>query len=146
MAEDKETASLEIALEKVCYIIIKAREFDAKEEGEEEEEGSNAADDSEREILLDFPNDPTYLELRSFLESLNRDEYVDLLALVWLGRGDYTADEWPEVITEARSVAAERHTGPTADYLLGIPLLADFLEEGLNALGFSCEDTEREHL
>ena len=142
MAEDNETASLEIDLEKVCYIIIKAREFDAKEEGEEEEEGSNTADDSEREILLDFPNDPTYLELRSFLESLNRDEYVDLLALVWLGRGDYTADEWPEVIAEARSVVDKK----APDYLLGIPLLSDFLEEGLNALGLSCADTEREHL
>ena len=142
MAEDNPTASLEIDLEKVCYIIIKAREFDAKEEGEEEEEGSNAADDSEREILLDFPNDPTYLELRSFLESLNRDEYVDLLALVWLGRGDYTVEEWPEVISEARGIVDKK----APDYLLGIPLLADFLEEGLNALGFSCEDTEREHL
>ena len=142
MAEDNPTASLEIDLEKVCYIIIKAREFDAKEEGEEEEEGSNAADDSEREILLDFPNDPTYLELRSFLESLNRDEYVDLLALVWLGRGDYTVEEWPEVISEARGIVDKK----APDYLLGIPLLADFLEEGLNALGLSCEDTEREHL
>ena len=135
-------ASLEIALEKVCFIIIKAREFDAKEEGEEEEEGSNTADDSEREILLDFPNDPTYLELRSFLESLNRDEYVDLLGLVWLGRGDYTAEEWPEVISEARGIVDKK----APDYLLGIPLLADFLEEGLNALGLSCEDIEREHL
>ena len=142
MAEDNPTASLEIDLEKVCYIIIKAREFDAKEEGEEEEEGSNAADDSEREILLDFPNDPTYLELRSFLESLNRDEYVDLLALVWLGRGDYTVEEWPEVISEARGIVDKK----APDYLLGIPLLADFLEEGLNALRLSCEDTEREHL
>ena len=142
MAEDNPTASLEIDLEKVCFIIIKAREFDAKEEGEEEEEGSNAADDSEREILLDFPNDPTYLELRSFLESLNRDEYVDLLALVWLGRGDYTVEEWPEVISEARGIVDKK----APDYLLGIPLLADFLEEGLNALGLSCEDTEREHL
>ncbi len=137
-----EAPTLSIPPEKVCYIIIKAREFDVKEEGEEEEEGSNTADDAEREILLDFPSDPTYLELRSFLESLNRDEFVDLLALVWLGRGDYTVDEWDEVINEARRILDKK----APDYLLGIPLLADFLEEGLNALGLSCADEEREHL
>lgn len=142
MAEDdKEAPSLEIAVEKVCYIIIKAREFDAKEEGDEDS-GSNTADDGEREILLDFPDDPTYLELRSFLESLNHDEFVDLLALVWLGRGDYTVEEWQEVIAEARGIVDKK----APEYLLGIPLLADFLEEGLNALGLSCEDEEREHL
>ena len=141
MAADDQTPGLEIDLEKVCFIIIKAREFDAKEEGEEDE-GSNTADDGEREILLDFPSDPTYLELRSFLESLNRDEFVDLLALVWLGRGDYTVGEWNEVISEARDIVDKK----APDYLLGIPLLSDFLEEGLNALGLSCEETEREHL
>lgn len=136
-----EGPTLAIPVEKVCFIIIKAREFDAKEEGDEDE-GSNTADDGEREILLDFPSDATYLELRSFMEALNRDEFVDLLALVWLGRGDYTVEEWNDVIAEARSIVDKK----APDYLLGIPLLSDFLEEGLNALGLSCADEEREHL
>lgn len=142
MAEATDEApTLEIPVEKVCFIIIKAREFDAKEEGDEDE-GSNPADDGERAILLDFPSDPTYLELRSFLEALNRDEYVDLLALVWLGRGDYTVKEWDEVIAEARGIVDKK----APDYLLGIPQLSDFLEEGLNALGRSCAEEELEHL
>jgi hypothetical protein len=132
---------LEIAVDKVCYLIIKAREFDVKEEADEDA-GSNPADDGVREILLDLPEDPTYQELKGFLESLNRDEYVDLLALVWLGRGDYAADEWDEVVKEAHATVDKK----AADYLLGIPLLGDFLEEGLNALGLSCEDMERKHL
>lgn len=133
--------NLEIRLEKVCYIIIKAREFDVKEAGEEDE-ASSAADDNERAILLDYPSDPTYLELRSFMETLNRDEFVDLLALVWIGRGDYAANEWNDVVGEARRIVDKK----APDYLLGIPLLSDFLEEGLSALGFSCEDFERGHL
>lgn len=133
---------MDIALDKVCYIIIKAREFDVKEEPPDEDPGSNPADDQEREVLADYADDPTYEELKAFLEGLNRDELVDLLALVWIGRGDYTGNEWGEVVKEARGVLDKK----APDYLLGIPLLADFLDEGLNELGLSCEDVEKEHL
>ncbi len=65
-----------------------------------------------------------------------------MIALSWLGRGDYTGEEWDEAQREALTVVDKK----AADYLLGIPLLADFLEEGLNELDLSCEDVEREHL
>lgn len=133
---------MDIPLEKVCYIVIKAREFDVKEAPVEEDRGSNPADEGMMEVLADYPDDPTYEELKSFLDDLNRDEFVDLLALVWIGRGDYTAQEWNEVVKEARSVVDKK----APDYLLGIPLLADFLEEGLNALGYSCLDEEKANL
>ncbi len=133
---------MDIALDKVCYIIIKAREFDVKEEPPDEEPGSNPADDQEREVLADYADDATYQELKAFLDGLNRDEFVDLLALVWIGRGDYSADEWDDVVHEARGILDKK----APEYLLGIPQLSDFLEEGLNELGLSCEDVEIEHL
>jgi hypothetical protein len=133
---------LQIALDKVCYIIVKAREFDVKEEVSEDDPGSNPSDDKSIDVLADYPDDPTYAELKSFLDDLNRDEFVDLLALVWMGRGDYTPKEWNEVVKEARQILDKK----APEYLLGIPLLADYLEEGLNALGLSCEDFEKEHL
>ena len=130
------------ALDKVCFIIIKAREFDVKEDAETEEDGSNPADDDMREVLANYPDDATYQELKSFLQDMNEDEMADLIALSWLGRGDYTGKEWAEAQRESRTVIDKKAT----DYLLGIPLLADFLEEGLNELGLSCEDVEKEHL
>jgi len=133
---------MEISLDKVCYIVIKAREFDVKEEVSEEDPGSNPADEGMRGVLADYADDPTYQELKEFLQGLNRDELMNLLALVWIGRGDYTADEWDEVMKEARSILDKK----APDYLLGIPMLADFLEEGLSALGLSCEDEEMGHL
>ena len=133
---------LNIALDKVCFIIIKAREFDVKEDAETEEDGSNPADDDMREVLANYPDDATYQELKSFLQDMNEDEMADLIALSWLGRGDYTGKEWAEAQRESRTVIDKKAT----DYLLGIPLLADFLEEGLNELGLSCEDVEKEHL
>lgn len=133
---------LNIALDKVCFIIIKAREFDVKEDAETDEDGSNPADDDMREVLANYPDDATYQELKSFLQDMNEDEMADLIALSWLGRGDYTGKEWREAQRESRTVVDKK----AVDYLLGIPLLADFLEEGLNELGLSCEDVEREHL
>lgn len=129
---------LQISPEKVCYIIIKAREFDVKEAVVEVDPGSNPADNGERAVLADYADDPVYEELESLIESLNEDEQIDLVALTWLGRGDYGADDWSEAVAEAGS----RRSGSTAKYLLGFPLLADFLEEGLSQLDYSCEDYE----
>jgi hypothetical protein len=123
-------------LEKLAYIIEKAREFDT-EVPSDPEEGSNAADSDEREILLDTPDNPTAQELRAAIDGLNIDEREELLALVWLGRGDYDAENWSEALRQVRQTSTE-----TA-YLLGTPLLADYLEERMSALGLSLEDFQR---
>lgn len=122
--------------DKVCHIIVKARAFDAKEEVVEEDYASNPADEDMREVLQDFPDDPTYDELRAFIGSLNEDEQIELVALAWVGRGSFTAEEWEE----AKAEASRAHNERTAEYLLGMPLLADYLAEGLAAFGRSCEE------
>jgi Protein of unknown function (DUF3775) len=131
---------LTLALEKLAYIIEKAREFDAEvpiDPGAAD--GSDEVDDDEREILLDTPNNPTEQELCDAIDGLNIDEREELLALMWLGRGDYTADDWPEALRQAH----ETDTATEADYLLGTPLLADYLEAGVDALGLSLDGLER---
>ncbi len=133
---------LTIDPERVCFLIIKAREFDAKMEPEVSDPGDNPIDDDDREILFDYPDDPTVEEIKACLESLNVDEAAEVLALVWIGAGDYELDEWRQAVADARDDADSRR----AEALLGIPLLGDFLEEGLAALGYSCEDTAARHL
>lgn len=61
---------------------------------------------------------------------------VDLIALAWVGRGDYDKEGW----LEAKALARERHKRHSADYLMGMPTLGDYLEEGLDTLGYSCDD------
>jgi hypothetical protein len=123
---------------KVCFLIIKAREFDAKMEPEVPAPGDNPVDDADREILFDYPDDPTVEEIRGCLDALNEDEQAELLALVWIGCGDYEASDWAAAVATAREDPDDRR--PEA--LLSIPLLADYLEEGLAALGHSCRDVE----
>lgn len=140
--EDTPAVELNISIEKVCFIILKAREFDAKVDPVEPDPGSNPADSGEREILEDYADDPTLVELRTAIDGLNDDEVIDLIALAWLGRGDFIKEEWDE----ARKLANERHRHRSAAYLTGMPALGDYLEEGLSLLGYSCEDYEIDRL
>jgi hypothetical protein len=135
-------AELTISTEKVCFIIVKAREFDVKDAVTEPDPGSNAADDGEIAVLEDHADDPVQQELTAFIDALSEDEQIDLVALTWLGRDDYEASDWATV----RDDAAREHNRRTASYLLGMPLLADFLEEGLSMLGRSCGEFEAGHL
>jgi hypothetical protein len=127
---------LTISPEKVCFIIIKAREFDAKEAANEPDPGSNPSDDKEAAVLEDREDDTVVEELTSLINSLS------VVTLAWLGRGDYSASDWAEV----REEATRAHNERTASYLLGTPMLGDFLEEGLSMLGYSCEEFEIERL
>lgn len=133
---------LEISPEKVAHVIIKSREFDAKVEIWDEPSSVRNTEDNAEAILEDRSSDATRSEAAEFIAGLNDDEQANLVALTWVGRGTYSAEEFKEAVEMAR---AER-TNPTQEYLLGIPLLADYLEEGLEKLGYSVEDVENDML
>ena len=135
-------ADLTISPETVCYVIVKAREFDVKVDPTDPDSGSNPTDDQEVDILEDLADDPTFEEVSNALAALNEDETLDLVALTWIGRGDYTSEDWDEAREQAREIPLKDRPR----YLLGTPLLGDFLEDGLSELGYSCEDYEIERL
>lgn len=128
-------AGLEISPTKVGFVILKAREYGAKVGAWDDSATSDHDADS---ILEDFADDSTLGELKEFIHDLNEDERVSLVALAWIGRGSFT----PEELTEAMDTARAEQTAPTEDYLVGIPLLSDYLEEALDKLGYSVEDAE----
>jgi hypothetical protein len=124
---------LTISPEKVGFLIEKAREFDVKEAATDLDSGSNGADDDMIDVLEDDGSDPVASELTGFINALSEDEQIDLVALMRLGRGDGTIEEWKDL----RREAAEGHNSRTAGYLLGEPLLGDLLAEGLDEFGIS---------
>lgn len=124
--------------EQMCFIIIKARQFDAKVAPDDPDSGSNPVDDRDIDILQDFADDPTLQELTGAIEALNLDQQAELLAMCWLGRGDYTAEDWNAALELARGT----RDGDLTGYLVGTPLLGDFLEEAYSQLGYSCESYE----
>ena len=132
--DEDEEFDLGISLEAVAAIVDAARAVQEGEESgalareEEDEEGLDAEDDENMDEDA----------LRAFIADLNEDEQASLIALAWIGRGDYSAEEWEE----ARNLAKERNVRDPAEYLLGIDMLGDMLEEGLAELGLSLEDAD----
>ena len=127
---------LTISPEKVGFLIEKAREFDVKEGIVDPDSGSNGTDDEMIDVLEDDGNDPVAREITGFINALSEDEQVDLVALMRLGRGDATIEEWADL----RREAARGRNGRTASYLLGEPMLGDFLAEGLDEFGLAPGD------
>ena len=126
----------EINPAKVCFVIEKARELLSEDVGMAPD-ASNPSDDGDRIVLSDADN-AIRREFVEFIRDLDVDESAALVALAWIGRGDFEADDW----TSAVAAAGERHEGPTWKYLLGMPLLPDHLQDALSAFGRSCEDYE----
>jgi len=133
---------LDIAPEKVAHVIIKAREYDAKVGAWDASPDDGDAAEDPSAILEDFSSDPTRAEIAGFVDALNDDEQAGLVALAWIGRGTYEPEEYVEAVETARS----EKSNSTAGYLLGLPLLADYLEEGLEKLGYSANDIESDVL
>ncbi|BAL74115.1 DUF3775 domain-containing protein [Bradyrhizobium cosmicum] len=133
---------LSISTEKVAFIIEKAREFDVKEAASDPDSGSNPADDGETDVLEDTASDPVAGELSGFILAMNEDEQLDLVTLMWLGRGDGTVEEWDDLRTRAIEARAEykkpRHEA--VQYLLGEPMLGDLLADGMDELGIDWTD------
>jgi hypothetical protein len=127
---------LNINPEIICFIINKAREFQAKEEVTIPEEPNSPADDWARQVLADHTDDLCLEEVRLTVIDLEPDQEAELVALMWLGRGDYELDDWEATVADAEAELK----GNTAEYLLAHPMVADYLVEGLIQHGYSCDE------
>ena len=132
----EKTPDLSISREKLLYIIAKAREFDAKDVVTDPDDASNPTDDAMISVLEDHRDDPIVQEIAAAIFSMSEDEQIDLVTLAWIGRGDGSIEDWDEL----RAEAARAHNKRTASYLLGMPLLADYLDEALSQFGHSCDE------
>lgn len=142
---------MEIKPEHVCHVIFRARALNAGgdlfEAGDDDTGGPSRPAGYDEETVdeerhEEFEHDENYVELKAFIDELAQDEQCELVALTWLGRGDDTSlDDWEEFVR----LAYERHNDRTADYLLGMPLLSDYLQEALGLFDINCEDFEDEH-
>jgi len=128
--------TLTITPDSAFAILLKAREFDVKVAESDPDSGSNPSDDGEVDALEFTKGDETLRELLSAVRDLNDDEMVDLVALILVGRGDYTLEEWHT----ARQAAVEIGRAKVPRFIADIPLVSDFLEEGLSQFDLSLQD------
>jgi hypothetical protein len=121
----------------VCFIIVRAKEFHAKEGVTFNEKIPESEYEYDQfQILADHGDDLTYQEIKRVIEDLEPDQQVDLLTLMYIGRGDFDGNEWSAARKEAKNNLAPHLT----KYLLSKPLIANYLENALEILGYSCEE------
>ena len=138
VAPSPDAPDLNIPVSTVAWIILKAREFDMKEPSDFESEDDDG--DNPLGVLEDRADDPTASELHSWIMDLSDTEQAELVALMWLGRGDEESESFPDLVEQARG--SQEHGRRTVAYLLGTPQLGDYLEEGLEKLGVDTANLE----
>jgi len=128
--------TLTITPDSAFAILLKAREFDVKVAETDPDSGSNASDDDSVDVLEFAPQDDTQRELFSAISDLNDDEQLDLIALVWVGRADFTLEEWDAARDAAKDIGRAR----TPRYISEIPLVSNYLEDALSQFNFTLQD------
>ena len=113
--------------------------IDAARAAEELDEEATNEDMQDKETPEDDPGEMGET-LRGMIDDLNESEQAALIALTWIGRGDYDASEWSEALRLARERNA---AGTAAKYLVEMEMLGDLLSEGLAAMGSPAEEVER---
>ena len=129
-------------LEKLCRLIIRARELEAQVPAQDPDEDPDNVDDLDDEgegqalsVLEDELNSGVEEEIQAMLDDLADDQLAEMLALAWVGRGTYDVSEWDDAFAEASEIDGES----AIDELMDMPLLASHLESGLAAFDYSCE-------
>ena len=130
-----------ISSEKVCFLIVKTREFDAKNvpiiqdiSGAPTDDDGLMAVSAHGDGLLD-DTDTVYEELMSFLTSLSDEELVELHGMVMLGRGDVDMDGWEDALQMANDDLDES----LLHRLLEIPMISDYLADSLSQFGYRAD-------
>ncbi|GLS43211.1 DUF3775 domain-containing protein [Methylobacterium brachythecii] len=126
---------MDIAVDTVTDLVLRLKALEVKEGITDPDSGSNPIDDGATDVLTSGTDDATESEVRGLIRGLNDDQRADLLALLYVGRGDYDAQDWDGAVAFARERQA---AGDGAlKELLHTPNASDLLEEGLDALGLS---------
>ena len=111
-------------------LVLKQRAVMAQEELVSPDSGSNPSDDEGAATLQESPDNMTRAEIEAQIEDLEPDQQAELVALMWIGRGDFEPEEWEDAV----ALALERADTPTAAYLLSHPQVAEDLVEGVDKL------------
>lgn len=126
---------LNVNPEIVCRMIVLARVFHAKEAVSIPQEPTSPSDDWALQVLADHEDDEVFQEFKSIVDDLEPDQQQEVVALLWLGRGDGPLEDWAALLEQAAADWNER----TAEYLIAHPYLADHLLEALDLHGYSCD-------
>lgn len=92
--------------------------------------GGNATDDQVTAALQETEGDLSRNEITQEIESMNDEQQDALVALFWIGRGDAEPADWEQT----KALARQQHEGLVSRYLLGKPMVGEYLTDGLEKM------------
>lgn len=125
---------LEINVDTISNIIKKAREIDIGDEVFNKD-NMYVSDESSQLMLAEYQDNLDYLELKNLINDLEPDQQLDVIALMYIGRGDFDKSEWESALKQASTIPQHKR----ADYLISKAMLADYLNEGLAIFNYAEE-------
>jgi hypothetical protein len=135
-------ATLDLSPAYIARLVFKARGVQSREGLTDPQPGSNPTDDKSIDALQDASSDLSRRELEQEIRGLASGERDELVALFWIGRGDYEPDDWATAVR----TAAQRREIPSERYLLGHPLVGDYWADGLQRLGIEMPIEDEEEI
>lgn len=127
--------TLAVTPDNVLRLTQLAREFHAQDAVVMPDAPGSIMGDWSQHALAGHEGDASLSEFRSIVSDLEPDQQMEVVALLWVGRGDYDAEEWEQAVADARDAWNLR----TADYLIAHPMLAEQIEEGMQLLGYDLD-------
>jgi Protein of unknown function (DUF3775) len=122
---------LSLSPDYIGLLAVKMRAVQGREGLSDPDSGSNPIDDNMIDTLEDTPDDLSREEVREEIQGLGPRPQAELVALLWTGRGDAEPEEWEATV----DLASQSRDTPTPHYLLGQPLVAEYILDGLEKLG-----------
>lgn len=111
-------------------LVVRLNAVMAKEGTVTPDLGGNASDDEMAVTLQETEGDLSRDEITQEIESMNDEQKDALVALFWIGRGDAEPQEWEAT----KALARQQHEGLVSRYLLGKPMVGEYLTEGLEKM------------
>lgn len=111
-------------------LVLRFNAVMAKEGTDISDLGGNATDDEVTATLQETEGDLSRNEITQEIESMNDEQQDALVALFWIGRGDAEPAAWEQT----KALARQQHEGLVSRYLLGRPMVGEYLTEGLEKM------------
>jgi hypothetical protein len=129
---------LKISTAKIARAIARAREHGDVAASWEHQIQKSFHEDLGDAILDSFEGDTARGRLAEFIATLTRDEKASLLAIALIGRGNFSPQNLEAAVEAARSETVYMEDS----YLIGIPMLAEYLREGMEKLGIPISERD----
>lgn len=117
-----------VAKGRAAFFPMPSDEADMAQQTLELDSGTELSEPPAARLSEETAENATREETAAMIDSLNVDEQAEIIALTWIGRGDFEPAELEVAVREAKAAA----NGPASTMLMELELFPTLLADGLD--------------